>query len=133
MVGQLNGTFWCPRSHELTVRLCADPPSKKDLAQILYKLMLDFSNMPEEMLPAFHRTADLVLKHPPSPCWSLMLISTMDVNNRIFAKDYVKPKPQPKTSLFQQAVVPAFNGFFDNLPVIEKKKGAGRVSFLTKE
>ena len=40
MQGIVDGRYWCLRSSDITnYRVCAEPPNKKDLGEMLYFLM----------------------------------------------------------------------------------------------
>ena len=52
----------------------------------------------------------------------------MDVDHRLFAKDYVKPKPEKPLAL-QKGVVPNPSGFFTGLPLTTKKKKGANIGF----
>ena len=77
LVGLLEKQYWCPLTSEITMRNCGDVPSKKDLAGILYEAMAACTNVDAQIQQQFVMTAELVLKHPPSPSWSLLMISTI--------------------------------------------------------
>ena len=74
--------------------------------------MINCTTVDQQTQPAFLKTAELVMKHPPSPSWSLIMISTIDPGNVIFLKDYVKPRFQAVSMNFNTAMVPAFGDFF---------------------
>lgn len=95
----------------MTYRVCADPPSRKELAQMLYELMASCDND----ISGFMATAELVIKHPPNAHWLILMLATVNHNHRIFAKDYVRPKPLRNGKLVGKQVS-ALDGFFDGLP-----------------
>ena len=62
----------------------------------------------------------------------LAIISTMDPNNKLFAKDYVKPRLDLKgNELFagNEQRIPDPNNFFTGLPLAKKSKKRS-ISFL---
>ena len=134
MVGVLEKRTWIPRTSELQVRNCADMPTKKELARILYDVMMLCTEVSEDMRGPFMRTAELVLKYPPSSHWTLMMISTISTDNPIFSKNYVRPRFSAQSSFKSNAaMVPSFGDFFEGLPQEMPTKNAGRVSFVSKD
>ena len=125
MVGILEARTWVPRTGELQLRNCADQPNKKELAQILFDVMVSCTSVGEESQVGFFKTAELVLKHPPSPSWTITMIATIDPGNVIFSKDYVRPR-YPTTSA-NAVMVPSFGDFFEGLPQMQPTKNAGRI------
>ena len=112
MIGILESRTWVPRTTDLQLRNCADQPNKKELAQLLFEVMVNCTTVDQETQPAFLKTAELVLKHPPSPQWTIIMISTIDPGHVIFNKDYVKPRFQAASMISTTAMVPAFGDFF---------------------
>ena len=133
-MGLLEGRTWVPRTSDLTIRNCADQPNKKDLAQILFEVMVTCRTVDQETQPAFLKTAELIMKHPPSPQWTLVIISTIDPGNVIFQKDYVKPRFQTAAmGNANSTMIPSFGDFFQGLPEMQPTKNAGRISFVSKQ
>ena len=63
MLGVKDGYYWCLRSNEvITFKVCADPPHRKDLAEILSNIMLNYRSIGEQYDSAFRRTALLINK-----------------------------------------------------------------------
>ena len=93
MKGLQAGKYWLPKSIEIRLMNCADPPNKFDLAKILTEVMSAHPSQGEPFDTQFQRTLIEIKAKPPSVSWMLALLSTMDQNHAIFAKNYVKPKP----------------------------------------
>ena len=97
MLGVKDKHYWCLRSSEVTtLKQCADPPSKKDLATILAGVMNNMNPLGEPMDSGLRNTAQLILTKPPSIAWMITLLSTLHPDNVIFGKDYVKPRVERK-------------------------------------
>ena len=132
LVGVLEKKYWVPLTAEVQVRNCAEVPSKKELALVLHELMRGCTSVNVEIRAAFLRTADLVLRHPPSQSWSLLMVSTVHPAHAIFAKDWQKPKAVPGAAA-AGAFIPSYAGFFEGLPVEQRTKRAGRINFTNKQ
>ena len=132
LVGVLEKKYWVPLTAEVQVRNCAEVPSKKELALALHELMRGCTSVNVEIRAAFLRTADLVLRHPPSQSWSLLMVSTVHPAHAIFAKDWQKPKAVPGAAA-ASAFIPSYAGFFEGLPVEQRTKRAGRINFTNKQ
>lgn len=52
----------------------------------------------------------------------LAILSTIDPENELFRKDYVKPKPVPPNQGFAANMVHNREGFFTGLPIAAKSK-----------
>ena len=76
----------------LTVKFCVDPPKKKDLAKILYTVMNNYRRLGEPMDSGMRRTAKYIRKKPPQAQWMLLVLSSLEPNHFLFAKDYVNPR-----------------------------------------
>lgn len=75
--------------------------------------MVTCRTVDQETQSSFLKTAELVMKHPPSPQWTLIMISTIDPGNLIFNKDYIKPRfPTAAMMNANAAMVPSFGDFF---------------------
>lgn len=76
MIGVKERHYWCLRSQDIvTFRVCADPPSKLDVAFILSEVMTNYRPMGEPLDTAIKRTALLIRKQPPSVSWQLLVLS----------------------------------------------------------
>lgn len=129
----LEGRNWCLRSTDVKYyRVCADPPSRKELASVLHNLMVNCDTVDPSVKASFLSTAQLILKHPPSAHWTLLVIAAMDPDNALFARDYVKPKPLRDGKPPGQFVT-IFDGFFDGLPQATRSKHSRGLTFMTKE
>jgi len=70
-------------------------------------------------------TAQRIRKTPPDFKFMLAIISTMDPNNRLFAKDYVKPRLDVRgNELFagNEQRISDPNNFFTGLPLARRSK-----------
>ena len=66
------GKWWCLKASDVSgARVCADPPSKKELAEIVGEVMLNYRSLGEATDAAFKATAMLIKKNPPSVVWLL--------------------------------------------------------------
>ena len=54
-------------NHVLSVKQCADPPSRKELAKIVAGIMKCYPSIGEPMDSGMRRTAKHIKKRPPSP------------------------------------------------------------------
>ena len=135
LVGILEKRYWVPLTSDIQVRNCADVPSKKDMALILHEAMMGcLESVDTEIRAGFAATANLLAKHPPSVTWSLMMVSTVNNGHPIFAKDWQKPRAPAASVISQhQTLVPAFGDFFDGLPVEQRTKRAGKITFVSKQ
>ena len=124
--------YWCPSSVEgAHVKPCADPPSKKELAAILYRVMTTYRPLGEPHDSGLRRTAKWVRKRPPNADWSLMVLATIDGDNEIFGRGYVHKRQKNADVEHAQAVDNADN-FFDSLPVVPGASGRRGLNFLCK-
>ena len=127
MQGILEGRYWYLKSDAVVYRVCAEWPVKKELADMVYRVMQEH-DLGNDL--SFRALAELVKAKPPSPEWTILLLSSLKANHVIFDKNYVRPKVV-KAGVGGR-VIPNFGGFFDGLPLVQKSKGTGRVSFLSK-
>ena len=102
-----------------TVKFCADPPKKKDMAKILYAVMVNYRKLGEPMDSGMRRTAKYIRKKPPQFNWMLLILSTLAPNHEIFAKDYTNPKK----TVAEAELVDGYDGFYDNLPIVHGHRG----------
>ena len=103
----------------LTVKFCADPPKKKELAKLLYSVMMSYRSIGEPMDSGMRRTAKYIRKKPPQFSWMLLILSTLEPNHAIFAKDYVNPRK----TVAEEQLVDGYDGFYDSLPLVHGHKG----------
>ena len=54
----------------------------------------------------------------------LCILGTLDPENAVFSKDYIKPM---RRTLVKEPIVIQNNGFFDNLPLSKKRGGRLRI------
>ena len=93
MVGLLAGGFWLPFTSDLRIRNCADPPKRPDIVKALAKQMLESrGSVDGNLLEAYDATRERINRIPPSTFWLLQLLSTINPEHYLFAKDYVKPR-----------------------------------------
>ena len=131
MQGVVDGRYWCLRSADITTfRVCAEPPNKKDLGEMLYFLMCSVQPNEESVQLSFRSTAELVRKNPPTISWQILVICTIDPNHEIFGKNYLRPRvisvKRPSVHM-----VPNTNGFFNGLPVA-RSKAKHKIQFVSK-
>ena len=98
---------------------------------MVYQQMLNTNVQDESMRQGFLNTAALIFKSPPSVTWLLLVLSTIEPNHAIFAKDYVKPKVVRQGQAVG-VVVPNIDDFFTGLPAMARKKGKAGISFVSK-
>ena len=115
--GIKDGKYWCLNSDEVNgLKVCADPPKKYDLAQILGDVMLNYRFMGEPTDTNLRRTGLLIKQKPPDVDWQLKVLSTLMSTHEIFNKDYCRPRNEDGASL----MVSNPNGYFDGLPILPK-------------
>ena len=132
------GAAWLPKTSDIRILNCYDPPPKAEVAKILYDLMVNFHNpeLGREWHNAFIVTATRVKKNPPNVPWMLGIISTMNDKNILFAKDYVKPKYDERGQELSddEDYIEDKNGFFAGLPLAPPKKSKrATVTFVSQE
>lgn len=89
--GILLKTHWClTESTVQRYRVCPDPPSRKQLAEILHGVLYGCA-IDEPEKTTVRNTADEILKRPPCIEWQLIILGTVDGGNDVFRKDYHKP------------------------------------------
>ena len=103
----------------LTVKFCADPPKKKEMAKILHAVMSNFRKLGEPMDSGMRRTAKHIRKKPPQFSWMMLMLSNLEPDHEIFAKDYVNPKKTVAAEEF----VDNFDDFYSGLPVVHGHRG----------
>ena len=112
--------YWLPKCAEIKFLNCVDPPSRNDLAMLVFRRMeQEFSTGNEPFNSSFRRTAYEISKKPPSPEWLIAMLATMEPSNPIFAKDYVKPKVSCVDGE-DLDMVENTDGWFDGLPMAVK-------------
>ena len=112
--------YWAMKSEDvLTVKFCADPPKKKELAKILHGVMSNFRKLGEPMDSGMRRTAKHIRKKPPQFSWMMLMLSNLEPDHEIFAKDYVNPKK----TVAAEELVNSFDDFYSGLPVVHGHRG----------
>ena len=119
-------TYWLPKANEIRLYNCVDPPSRADLARMVTDRMRAEQRTGNEPFDSsFQRTAGEISRRPPSQEWLLAMLGSMEPENGIFAKDYVKPKVN-RFADEDPDMVDNVDGWFDGLPVAARnsKKSA---------
>ena len=86
------GTEWLPKCSEIRLLNCVEPPSKQQIAEMLYQRMHAYQPEGEPFDSMFRRCAARIRKNPPDIQYMLALLSTIDNQNEIFAKGYKRPR-----------------------------------------
>ena len=88
---------------------------------------------PADLIEPIKATANLILQKKPRVAWLELLLSTVDPEHPVFAKDYMAPRRQSLANAFE-VKIPNPDGFFDGLPQhMTAKRGKRRISLLSKE
>ena len=125
---------WCINSEEgITVKPCADTPSKKELALILCQVMTNYRSIGEPYDSGLKRTAKAIKRRPPNVDWMLMVLATIHAENAVFDRTYVHVKSNTlPTDVSQMVMVDNSDNFFTDLPIVVGASGNRGVSFLSK-
>ena len=131
MINVKTGKQWCLKSSDISgTRVCADPPSRKDLANIVGDVMLNYRSLGEPHDTAFKSTAMLIKKQPPAVHWLLQVLATIDPGNVIFSKGYRKPSKQQQARQVEETMISNADGFFSDLPILGRRsRGKAILSF----
>lgn len=121
MKGIVDGTYWMPFCSEIKFRHCAEPPPRQELVIILLEVLRANENYEVKFRTMYDRTCAEIAKRPPSVFWQLTLIATSNENHYLFAKDYQRPRIKKAERKPPSSIVPNNNGFFDGLPMKNKK------------
>ncbi len=113
MLGVREKEFWCPHVDNYVMRICARPPKKTQLLQIL-----------SDCIVKRGKAIDLGFTggNPPEIPFILKLISTIDPDCEIFKKDYMPPREIKAV----EQVIDNNDGFYSGLPQIDAKKKSKR-------
>ena len=134
MLGIIDGEFWTMKSIQIQrIRVCADPPPRKDLSKIVGTLMIqhDFTlQFGAEVDAAIKATAHRIIKVGADVDWLLTILAQLEEDHPIFARDYVRPKKVLEDAVPSQHMVENRNGHFDGLPVRAMRAG-GRATNLS--
>ena len=134
MKGVKEGVFWLPKTEEIRLLNCADPPPKHMIANMLVDKMMNFPAQGEPFDSQIRRTAMKVKEAPPNKEWLLGMLSTFDNRNELFSKSYVKPKMDFRGNVMDdEDLVDNDEGFFDDLPPAKKVHKNGMVFGGNKE
>ena len=101
------------------MKFCADPPKRKDLAQILYTVMTTYRKLGEPADSGMKRTAKYIRRKPPQAQWMLLILSSLEPDHFLFAKSYVNPRKP----LAAQEQCDSYDGFYEGLPIIHNHRG----------
>ena len=72
MKGVLAKEFFLLRCEQVTnIRLCADPPPKQELAEMVADALLNCPDLPEDVAEAVKATARLIKRKRPDVQWQL--------------------------------------------------------------
>ena len=121
-----NRYYWLPKTEDIRIRNCVDPPPRGELARLVYERMSANEPSGDACFDgAFRRTAEELVRKHPNTDWLLAMLSTMDPTNALFAKDYVRPRMQRNPEYDADTdMVENVDGWFDGLPVAKQRKGA---------
>ena len=115
LLGIIKGSYWMLHSNQITtIKVCAYPPKKEELAQIVYDTILQQNNVAADIKESLKRTGKLIRKKKPHKDWMLLVLSQLDPNHRIFSKGHTKALAKKKR-IVDEIQVPNPNGFFDGL------------------
>ena len=79
MEGAMRGEYWCLKpEHVHTFRVCADPPNKRQLADMVFDTIVNLRSIGEPMDTQLRKTGSLIKKKPPSVKWLLFVLCTLD-------------------------------------------------------
>ena len=98
LTGIREGRYFMPKTEHIKKRQCADPPSKKVVAQECSRVLnlcperVDDGSIDFQEAVAMRRTAKHLAKRPADVPWMLDLIATIQEGHEYFKKDYSKPK-----------------------------------------
>ena len=127
-------TFWLPKCQEIRILNCVDPPNRATLAEMVSQHM---RNSPltgnEPFDSSFRRTALEIVKKPPNKEWLLYMLATMNPENEIFKKDYIKPKVSSVIGANPDLVANTDNWFTDLPARMRQNKRTQQVKFTNKE
>jgi hypothetical protein len=134
MLGVQDGTYWLPKTEEIRLLNCADPPKKQTIADILVDKMVNIPAQGEPFDTMIQRTAFKVKKNPPNKDWMLGMLSTIHNANELFEKGYVKPRVDARgIEMLDKSLVDNHDDFFTGLPVAKPNKKRTGVKFVNKE
>ena len=121
-----NRYYWLPKTEDIRIRNCVDPPPRGELARLVYEKMAATAPSGDACFDgAFRRTAQELARKPPNTEWLLAMLSTMDPNHGIFAKDWVRPRVNRAAEYDGDTdMVENIDGWFDGLPVAKQRRGA---------
>ena len=121
MEGAMRNEYWCLKAEHIhTYRVCADPPGKRELADMVCEAIANMNPVGEPMDSQLLRTAPLIRKKPPSVHWLLLVLCTLNENHPIFDRSYVHPKATRAVAV-GAGFVRNPNGFFDGMPHVNRR------------
>ena len=131
MRGVWTKKYWVMSSHEVVgYKMCADPPSKKQLARILAGVLANYRSLGEPIDSGMRRTAKQIRKRPPNTNWMLLVLSSLHPGHEVFDKGYIKPARRQEEQFVASAMVDNEDGFFDGLPMATPT-GKRRINLLS--
>ena len=89
------------------------------MAKLLYAVMSNYRRLGEPADSGIRRTAKYIRKKPPQVQWMILILSTLEPNHAIFAKDYVNPKK----TIAEEEFVDGYDDFYEGLPLVHGHKG----------
>lgn len=124
-----SNVYWLPRTYEIRLLNCADPPAKHAIAMLLAEKLSHHPHVGEPFDTMFKCTALRIKRTPPNKDWMLAVLSTIDAENVLFSKGYVKPKVDARGKEAEDEFVENNNDFFTGLPATKSSKN---INFVTK-
>ena len=125
---------WIPKSRDCAVYTCVAPPSRTDLAEMLYAVIMTqvITNLPDAEASPYIETAKRLQMWPPTKSFTIIILGNINPVHEIFAKDYRAP---PKTCVEEQEMMLVDNadGFWTGLPKAKPVKKVSVNMGMTKE
>ena len=133
LINTATGHFFVPKLQDIhCFKVCIDPPTKCQLAQMLHDAIEVYLGLPEGKAmdiarqAAFRRTAQHFKEYPPAKRYSVGFLSFMDSDNAIFAKGYKRPPRPSKVKDLPKMTLPISPDFFEGLPQLELSEIKGK-------
>ena len=119
LVNILKGSYWCPKSEQITVKNCVKAPVIETLISKLLPLCLT-----KQLNIAWIDDT-----HVPDKKWIVDVIGTLDPDNEIFKKDYVAPSIRKRLKDVETIVLPP--EIFEGLPPSTSKVKSRRLRVMS--
>ena len=132
MLGVQSNVYWLPKTNEIRLLNCGDAPAKHTIAMMLADKMNRHPAQGEPFDTMFRRTALKIKRSPPNKDWMLAVLATVDAENELFSKGYVKPKIDARGIEVERDLVDNHNDFFTGLPAVKSKRKTKNINFVTK-